>query len=174
MPVLQFQAGEMVHKNERIVIQQLIIFPDGDAVVAQDTDLADRALETILVSLDEKFEFRYGGAKLERLYSSALAVELDEKFVERTSAFSLMRTAANDAAGRSAAQYRLKRIAFGESADPDLSPIQLVGQFAASDFSLERRVAVPFERNLFFSSAPLRTQDHIAYLERVEREILAI
>jgi hypothetical protein len=35
-------------------------------------------------------------------------------------------------------------------------------------FSLERRLGIPFEKNVFYSQAPLETDDHFALLEGIE------
>lgn len=41
--------------------------------------------------------------------------------------------------------------------------------FQTSTFSLERRAGQPFMRNLYYSTAPLLTNDHIEILEALER-----
>lgn len=37
-----------------------------------------------------------------------------------------------------------------------------------SSFTIERRTGAPFDSNLYFSAAPLRTEDHISLLTKVE------
>ena len=39
-------------------------------------------------------------------------------------------------------------------------------------FTIERRVDTPFSANKYFSSAPLPTEDHIAFLKQFEAEVL--
>lgn len=173
LPVLQFQAGKAIINREEIIIQQLVIFPDGDAVVAQTTDLAQIVMEDLLTKLDAGLAYRYREARLEWVYTSALAVEFDARFVERTSAFAVMQRAANEATRGALGSFGLKRLAFGTSVEMEAGSTLLVGQFARSDFSLERRATVPLEHNVFFSTAPLRTSDHEAYLERIEREAIS-
>ena len=36
-------------------------------------------------------------------------------------------------------------------------------------FAIERRVGSPYDQNKYFSQAPLRTQDHVAVLEKLEK-----
>lgn len=43
----------------------------------------------------------------------------------------------------------------------------------ATPFSFERRVGTSYEENKYFSQAPLKTQDHKAVLERLEKILLA-
>lgn len=35
-------------------------------------------------------------------------------------------------------------------------------------FTLERRAGIPFDKHVFFSQAPIRTEDHLALLEQIE------
>jgi hypothetical protein len=43
----------------------------------------------------------------------------------------------------------------------------------ATPFSFERRVGTPYDENKYFSQAPLKTQDHKAVLEQLEKILLA-
>jgi hypothetical protein len=38
-------------------------------------------------------------------------------------------------------------------------------------FILERRAGIPFDKERYYSSAPIKTQDHITLLEEIERSI---
>jgi hypothetical protein len=38
-----------------------------------------------------------------------------------------------------------------------------------SRFALDRRAGMPFEKNIFFTQSPFPTDDHIAFLEAIER-----
>jgi hypothetical protein len=42
------------------------------------------------------------------------------------------------------------------------------GEGALQPFRLERKWSFPFEKNVYFSTAPLRTQEHIATLQQIE------
>lgn len=172
-PVIPFQAGVAMLDGNRIPIQQLIIFPDGDAVVAADTDSAVLVMEDFLRNLNERLDYRFHTVEPEWIFSSALIVEFDKKFVERIVVFDVIQRAATEATSSRHGRYHLKRLAFDVDAGPEPDQPRLVSQFARSDFSIERRVAVPFERNIFFSTAPLKTPDHVAYLERIEREAIS-
>jgi hypothetical protein len=46
--------------------------------------------------------------------------------------------------------------------DPSKLPLLL-------DFRVERRVGAPYDQNVYYSGAPLRTADHVAVLEEFER-----
>jgi hypothetical protein len=172
-PILPFSSGFFMQEDKKIIIQQLVIFPDGEAVVAFDTDVADIILDDFLERLAQRFEYGFHAAKQERLYTSALALEFDDRFTERAAVFSIIQRVAGEVSPLKGKQYRLKQLSFSADASPETGQVTFVSQFASSDFSLERRVATPLDRNIFFSSAPLRTQDHIAYLKRIEEEVIA-
>ena len=43
------------------------------------------------------------------------------------------------------------------------------GMYKTSKFIFERREGEPFSRNLYFSTAPLRTKDHLELLALLEK-----
>jgi len=171
VPVMQFQSGVAMIDGERIPIQTLIIFRDGHAVVAADTDLATAVLDDFLKNLDEGLGYRFHEVEARRVFSSALVVEFDPKFVERAAIFDVIQTAAKEATYQPSMRYHLKRISFGTGAEQEEA---LTTQFLSPDFSIDRRAGVPLEKNIFFSIAPLTTKAHAAYLERIERDIIAL
>ena len=173
LPIVVWQSGFLMHGDERIVIQQIVMFSDGDAVVAQDTDRATAVLNDLMDRLNQSMGFRFDESRITRLFSSAVSVEFDEAFTRRTRAFDLIRRAVNDIAPRTGHPYELKRMAFGAQSEADPSLAASVRQFVATDFVLERRAGTNLDRPIFFSSAPLPTPEHLAYLERIEREVIA-
>ena len=50
----------------------------------------------------------------------------------------------------------------------DCNPKKFSGRRKPNHFGLERRVNVPFEDNVFFSTAPFSTSDHLALLTKLE------
>src|SRR5262249_4483471 len=64
--------------------------------------------------------------------------------------------------------------------DPNVPPFRCSGitlsvdftrHGLASDFRLERRSSVPYEANVYYAQAPLRTADHIAVLSTLEDQM---
>ncbi len=155
MPILQFQSGFLKTEDKRIIIQQLIVFPDGIAVVAHDTDAASVVLDDALIVFNEEFDYRFGQAPEERLYSSALVVELEDAFVHRASVFEIIRRAAIEACPVSDQVFDLKSFVFGTDPSPPAAAL------AVSPFDNSRQVisllSVARERPLnVISSSALR------------------
>ncbi len=46
-----------------------------------------------------------------------------------------------------------------------------LGIMPPSHFTIERRAGIPHKQNIFFSQAPLKTKDHIAILEKLDRTL---
>ena len=89
-----FNRDEVQIDNDLLAVDQLMLFPNGDAVVTRDTETADRVLNDFMLDLDKSCGYRFKDALSERLYQSALSVEFDQKFVERARVFSIFRNAA--------------------------------------------------------------------------------
>jgi hypothetical protein len=167
-PLYQFTAGEFVTAEGKAPIHQIVIGPDGDALLAQNTDLADLIMTDYLARLDKGLGFRFGQANLARSYLSILVVEFDAAFVERFSLFEAIEQLTSEAIKGDGRRHKLKRLAFGTDALPDPTGASAVAQFILRDLLIERRAGEPFERNRFFSRAPLRTNEHIRLLEQIE------
>ncbi len=155
-------------KGKASPFYQIVIGPDGDALLAQNTDLADLIMTDYLARLDKGLGFRFGQANLARSYLSILVVEFDAAFVERFSLFEAIEQLTSEAIKGDGRRHKLKRLAFGTDALPDPTGASAVAQFILRDLLIERRAGEPFERNRFFSRAPLRTNEHIRLLEQIE------
>jgi hypothetical protein len=174
MPLLQFQAGVCLLLGEdAIPVIQLLALPDGDAVTAQNTDLADLVLTDYITNLERELNFRFSEWNLSRMYQSFLLVEFEPKFVANTAMFQYSRIVTEAIAGREGNAYSLKRLALGNDASNLTSPQPSIHQFMLRDFVIERRVNEPMEDNRFFCSAPMTTGAHIRCLEALEACSLA-
>jgi hypothetical protein len=166
--IIVFQDGALILNESRISISQLFLFPDGDAVVAKHTDEANTILDDLIAFLVEKFGFRYRSATLDRLNTSNVVVDLDQSFTTETPTFSVVGNLIDEILGTKN-KYYLKRLAFGIDSSVSPQSATSVKQFIGSDFMIEARANFPLGSNRFFSSAPLSTNDHVQYLERLEK-----
>ena len=76
------------------------------------------------------------------------------------------------ALGKKETEIALKRLAFG----PQTKGVHLqvsLENIDELDFTIERRSGRSFEDNRYFSSAPLRTSDHLVCLEQIEKLLQA-
>jgi hypothetical protein len=106
------------------------------------------------------------------LYTSAVVVEFEKNFVERTKAFRIIQQVINNEISIDLNNYQLKRLSYGYNIQGDIGVVQSVDQLIATDVSIERRAGEPAERNRFFCTAPLRTDDHLLLLEKIERAVI--
>ena len=176
--VLNFQSGAFVRNEERFPIVQMTLLRDGDLVTANDTDTADIILQDLLNQLNTELGYRYRREVVSnRLYVSALVVEFEDSFVKRLDPLSQLREAFSPYLADDANIYKLKRLGFGKDSNP--SPLNIIGpsptvsDMLYQDFVIERRAGVPLERNFFFSSAPLKTSEHMKMLEQIERSLMS-
>lgn len=162
---LLFRHGKLQHGERMIVINNMSIFTAAISVqVVASTDDADVVVDDIL---------RHGAELAEeadplKLYLSQLEVVLGAS-LDRLSP--LVDLIARGITGRLVEYgYRSAMPPFGaDSLGMQFDPA--VGATPAGHFRIERRERVPFDRNTYFSQAPLRTRDHIALLEEFDRAL---
>lgn len=173
-PVLVFQSGILDPAGKRIPIMQSLIFPDGCAAIAKDTDLADAILEDLMEEFDNTFGYHYGHATIQNFHLSNIVVQFDATFTERTKAFHIIQKFVNDSIAKDGHNYYLKHLSFGIDSEilPRGLPSTDIDKFISQDFIIERRAKEPLEKNLFFCSAPMRTKEHVALLENLERAVV--
>lgn len=172
-PVLMFQSGGLAHEDGNIPIHQLIVFPDGFAVTAADTDLAGIVAADLISHLDSDLSYRFSDASQERLYASALVVDFDIKFLERLGAINTFSDILNEAARRPGPPYSLRRLALSQAVSTELPVFPSVVQVVPPEFVIEPRISsVSADRSRYFCGAPVRTPDHVALLERIERTVI--
>lgn len=171
-PILQFQFGETIGGANKIIIQQLILAPDGDAVLASDTDLADAVMTDYFAKMDAALGFRFEEASPVREHVSVVVVEFDEVAVNHISSFGNVERIIGEAVGVYRPSYKIKQFSFGTDAAAESPRTASISQLLPSDFTIERRAGEPMERNRFFCRAPLTTSAHISALEAIEQAII--
>jgi hypothetical protein len=170
-PILGFQQGRFVNEDGVFPIQQLVIFQNGDAVTAANTDIAEIILNDYINRLDEEFGYRYRDKYQKRYYVSNIIVELEHGIGEQIPVLCRIGELLTKEIPRENMPFDTKGLVFGYG-DPiaaaNLSSMEL---FEKADFTIERRAGEPYERNRYFSSAPVRTSDHVRILELIEEVI---
>jgi hypothetical protein len=176
---MKFPSVENLVKNERnfgigkfrdIQINEFNIYSDGVIVSSgSDTDAIDAFVDDVLAWAKEEFGIVQltDGFPPERAYESSMVVKSDADLMRALAPKNDMSTILNKI-------YHSDRGYVG-------GDIGLTGFIAAVDrskftgrrkpisFTLDRRLGLPFENNIYFSMAPLRTKDHLEVLRSIER-----
>jgi hypothetical protein len=162
-----FNNGRFAVNNQTFGIPQLLMVPEGDIAFALSTDQAGLVLDHLFRLLDDTFGYRLMSSNKVISYVSNVVVEFDKSLSEYMASIEKMEKVINTFRPQPTAQpFRIKRFAFGASANPPvLDPLITVEN---ADFLLERRLGHRFEENRYFSSAPMQTNDHIRALEEIE------
>jgi hypothetical protein len=163
---LFFEYGKVESGGKSIIVRELRISPEWVALSAEPTaggttDEAELALKEIADWATERFNIP--PQQLAGAYGSQLEVQLEFHFAL---AFPMLaqlgvRVANSFVDSRGQAIPPLEVVSIGMGTDP--LKVQI-----ATPFSIERRAGFPYEANIFFSQAPLKTSEHIAALEELE------
>ena len=148
------------------VIDLFQIYDNG--VLAEgkvSTDICDDFLDAVLAWAAEKFALAYADeASQRRAYVSELETVSDKELMKTLSKLK----AIGELLGEKVTSYGRKCPPFHPSGIHLAPNFNEEGVNAAGRFLLERRGGIPFERNVYFSTAPLSTRDHMSVLERLE------
>ena len=150
-----------------VTIDRLALYRSGIVANAASTvELVEHFVDDVVDLIRESLQTEeLSSLPVVRLYDSHVVVE---STIEFTRSFQLLQEVGSHIStllnqyGTSAKQYQTAGIVL-HSDEPD------VGNFKTSKFTFERRIDTPFSANMFFSSAPLRTEDHINLLSEMER-----
>lgn len=168
LPLLTFNGGRLVVGDAEHVIHQLSLLQDGITATASNTNIAEIVLADFERLMDEEFLYRFRSAsRSERTFFSALIVEFETALEERISSFKIIEEKLIAVLPR-AAGFKPKTLSFG-SGDPTLA--LTIDAFANADFTLQRRVGVPYSANRYFSTAPLKTDVHISVLRAIDEAL---
>lgn len=167
IPQLVFLNGQYTIDDQPISIKQLAFANNGISINAQDTNAADKITDHIFTLLNTNFKFRFDNNNLKRKYFSSLVMQLDRDFESSIPGLGKIQHIIQSALGRKNSEdVALKRLGFGLDSPP-IMQVNL-GNVDRIDFVIERRTGQPFSENRYFSSAALRTPDHIRALEEIE------
>lgn len=158
-----------VGKWNNIQIDEIIAYGDGVVVNARaPTNEIEAFLEDVYSFIANEF----GVIRIEKpgerkLFESAIVVEMDQRIETKFAFLEGLYEDLSDLYGQYGygdASYRFSGIQ-AETESP-------VAGKRRAPFSLARRIEVPHSTNYWYSAAALRTDDHLAVLERLERQLL--
>jgi hypothetical protein len=161
----EFKHGRMSVGDRSIIIQQLTVFNDGVVVdTTTSTDDSDQFLTDLIRWAREMIP---GAEPIgPRFYISNLEVRMEfplEKYAPTFSPIGDKIGAMLNAYGIEAPRYEVSEVTllFDQIGRPAPQPIS---------FNLDRRANVPYDRNVWFAQAPLKTADHINLLLDLEKQ----
>ena len=168
----EFQVGKLKKSDGKlIVIGKFTVFNDG---LVADCRTSTDDCDIFLDSIQEWAKTNLSAIKNvgRSLYLSQLEVKFNLQPNEYAKIF-------NPLGGQIAA------LLTGYGAPPGVMPFRFgsltlamepgdAPSFKPSVFTIERRLNVPFDENVFYTQAPLRTSDHIALLNTLERTLSTI
>lgn len=151
-------------------IDELKVYNDGVIVDApQNSDVIDAFIDDLYGFVRETFRYVVmSGAEEVRHYESAIVVKLAPSV---TSGLSALHALSEDVSKYQAA-YGLPGFEFEPTRlGVDVDASKHAGKRPIS-FTLERRLGEPFEQDQWFSSAPLKSNDHIAVMRKLEKALM--
>lgn len=160
---LAFQHGLF----DDIGINEFSIYQDGLIVASRaNTDVLDAFIADILAwSADALGLVQVDIPPQERHYESALIVTM------KVGASFPKLDGLRQSLTATMEQYGLRPFEFSFSAVQVAADETAYAGRRPIPFTLVRRVQVPFESDIYFSTAPLKTNDHLAALEALERDL---
>lgn len=162
-----FNSFEM-GKFQNVQIQELRIYGDGIIVSSRsNSKILDAFVDDLFSwSAKELGLVPVVISKPEKYYESSLVVKSSNDLTAVMGMKSDVAASLNQLLSKSNYKARLFKPS-GFLMDCDVH--EQGGQRKPMKFVLERRLSVPFEENVFFSQAPLPTDDHLIFLETIER-----
>jgi hypothetical protein len=156
--------GHGVFEKNRI--DQLDIYPDGVLIQSKcSTDVLDAFLNDVIMWSESALGLkRIETARINRSYESQLFVRSESSILTWLSGLSKISALIGQYLKESTnmvAEFE----AFGFSIATDTTRIPSLRPI---NFRIERKIDIPFERNIFISSAPLTTANHQHVLQALE------
>lgn len=165
-----FQNGTATIGDTTIPISRLDVAGDLSVIVVHTvtTEEGDIILDDIVQMLESDFGFRDVRTLARRNYGSNVILQFEEGIEDYIKVIADIQRIIGPLMMRSIgieSEPKIERLVF--AFDPALVPAAKAPFVSA--FTIERRVGHPFSENRYFSSAPLRTADHIRALEEIGR-----
>jgi hypothetical protein len=161
----KFRVGKMIHGNNEVSVGEFALYSDGLVVTTFTTDEGELFLTDLTAWAKKELGFRdLNPARVRTLYLSNVIVEFESSPNSLVNKFSLLSETLTTVLQKTyGIETPVQLSQFGMNIDRTSSVVPNIGHF-----SLERRVNQPYSTNRFFSSAPLKTKDHLAFLETME------
>jgi hypothetical protein len=161
---LHFGVGQFEIEGRSVNISDFFIYEDGLAAVSHRTEWAESFLVDIVKWTQAEFGFRETSIK--SIYSSGVVVEFETPLAglffgyEKISELITGRT--------KTIMPMVKPMQFSRF-DFEIDKLTLEGQTVTPKFIIERRAGTGFERERYYSAAPMSTTDHLEVLGEIEK-----
>ncbi|WP_127373655.1 hypothetical protein [Mesorhizobium sp. M7D.F.Ca.US.004.03.1.1] len=162
---VEFRHGRF----NNISIESVDLYNDGVVITSRaSSNVLDEFLIDVLAYMSERWHATFTKAfPIDRMYESTLTFHSDKDVLKLLAALNnISRSISNRLNATTGAAIDYYPFGIGLSADhakiPSLKPIP---------FRIERREGVDFGANIYFSAAPLKTDDHIEILNEWERSV---
>jgi hypothetical protein len=166
---ITFKQGKWESNQKTIAIDFLQVLPMGISVVTHtNTSDSDAILEDTMSWAQSQFNLEFESIKPGIGHASQLEVRLEKQLPDL---FPFLKTISSsiteslDDFWDMRPRFELININFW--VDKTKFPF-----FAPSIFRLDRRSNIPFEHNVYYSEAPLSTNNHVMVLSKLERVCL--
>jgi len=163
--ILKFEIGVF----NGVGINEMSIYPDGVVVASRaDTRLIDEFIDDVMNWSKSELGLKETGIPpREKHYESALVIQMN--ISERWAIPSLDKASAF--LTNAQVDYGLKGFSFGFGGYSLLVDAMAYPGRKPVPFTLSRRINVPFEADIFYSTAPLKTEHHLTLLESIEADL---
>jgi len=166
----KFASGHFSFQNAVFIISEFSIFRDGLVVLAATTDGSEAFMDDVIEFTRRVFSFRDFETAPRRYFQSQIVVEFDRPPEKLLKTLSEITAAVSEPLSEIYGmevpmEFARLDFDFDKMRSPNPAP-QIVHRFI-----IERRLGVPFNKQRFFCAAPMRTENHIEVLEKIERLI---
>lgn len=159
----KFGTGQIPLKGRKSVVVEFAIYTDGIVADAKNSEIAETFLRDVMKFMRSEFEFREFTTEPKTHFWNQLVVEFEKPLNGLFPSISKISEAICRHLGTemtmNLARFDLQ---LEERVTKDSPPPK---------FILERRIGAPFKNERYYSSAPIRTESHVAVLEEIERLI---
>jgi hypothetical protein len=161
----KFESGEFHFEGRSVIIMEFGVYSDGLVVVSHTTERGEAFLDDVIKWMRKDYGFREFETEPRRYFQSQVVVEFDRPFGKLISALT---DVINVISEPLEPIYRTKdKVGFCRldlEYDKATSGISV----AVTRFILERRANIPYEKERYYSAAPMRSADHLRTLEKIE------
>jgi hypothetical protein len=164
-----FIGGKFVDNGTTYPINALFMQTGGDVVQSSDTRIAEVILDDLIVFLDSTFGSKISVADKKKSFASNVVFQLDKQIEDKFEYFKRMRYLVSEAMPTLEPRI-FSRIIYSTEANirtPATAAQLPVDAIENVEFTIDRRVGEDAESRLYYSTAPLRTEEHIELLEKM-------
>jgi len=163
----KFEGGQFSFDSVLVRIADFAVYRDGIVINATRTEHAEAFLDDIIGYMKTEHSYRDLSTPPRRYFQSQVVVEFDkspEKLIHSLSTISSIISEPLKGIYGTEISMKLARIDF----DTDKAKLSAPATATVHRFIIERRTGIPFEKERYFCSAPMRTASHLAVLQKIE------